>query len=42
MTGGFRQNVVPPEAECMILGLFDRDVQSACDEVARTTARPSW
>ena len=37
MTGGFRQNVVPPEAECMILGLFDRDVQSACDEVARTT-----
>ena len=37
MTGGFRQNVVPPEAECMILGLFDRDVRSVCDEVAQTT-----
>ena len=37
MTGGFRQNVVPPEAEAMVLGLYDRDVQPVCDRVAQAT-----
>lgn len=37
LTGGFRQNVVPPEAECMVLGLFERDVQTLCDEVSAQT-----
>ena len=37
MTGGFRQNVVPPEAEAMVLGVFPADVQDLCDAVAKRT-----
>ena len=37
MTGGFRQNVVPPEAEAMVLGVFPADVQDLCDAVAKGT-----
>ena len=37
MTGGFRQNVVPPEAEAMVLGVFPADVQALCDAVAERT-----
>ena len=37
VTGGFRTNVVPPEAEAMVLGLFPADVQALCDAVAGRT-----
>ena len=37
MTGGFRTNVVPPEAEAMVLGVFPADVQALCDAVAERT-----
>lgn len=37
LTGGFRQNVVPPEAETMVLGVYAPDVQGVCDRVAGTT-----
>lgn len=37
LTGGFRRNVVPPEAEAMLLGLFANDVQPLCDQVAQRT-----
>lgn len=37
MSGGFRTNVVPPEAEAMILGLYDADVEPVCEAVAQTT-----
>ena len=37
LTGGFRTNVVPPEAEAMVAGLFDRDVKPLCDEVSAKT-----
>ncbi len=37
MTGGFRTNVVPPEAEAMVLGVFPADVQALCDAVGNRT-----
>lgn len=37
LTGGFRQNVVPPEAECTVLGLYADDVRPACDAVTAET-----
>jgi len=37
LTGGFRQNVVPPEAECTVLGLAPGDVQPACGAVTAET-----
>lgn len=35
--GGFRHNVVPPEAECTILGLAAAQVTTACDQVTSAT-----
>lgn len=37
LTGGFRTNVVPPEAEAMVLGLYAHDVELVCDQVAART-----
>ncbi len=37
LTGGFRQNVVPPEAECMVLGVFEAEARPVCDAVAQAT-----
>ena len=37
LTGGFRTNVVPPEAEAMVLGLYAHDVEPVCDQVAART-----
>ncbi len=37
MTGGFRTNVVPPEAACSIAGLTAEQVRPAADETARAT-----
>lgn len=37
LTGGFRTNVVPPEAEAMVLGLYAHDVEPVCDRVAART-----
>ena len=37
LTGGFRTNVVPPEAEAMVLGLYALDVEPVCDQVAART-----
>lgn len=37
ITGGFRVNVVPPEAEAMVLGLYAADVEPACREVEAAT-----
>lgn len=37
LDGGYRTNVVPPEAESMVLGLFAQDVQPVCDQVAEQT-----
>lgn len=37
LTGGFRTNVVPPEAEAMVLGLFAADVEPVCDRVSADT-----
>ena len=35
--GGFRINVLPPEAECLLTGLSAERVQSCCDAVAAET-----
>ena len=35
--GGFRINVLPPEAECLLAGLSAEHVQSCCDAVATET-----
>ena len=37
MTGGFRQNVVPPEAEAMVLGVFAPQAEEICAQVAQAT-----
>lgn len=37
LTGGFRHNVVPPEAKCVIRGLAAAQVTTACDQVANAT-----
>lgn len=37
MTGGFRTNVVPPEAEAMVLGVFPADAEKICEEVSLET-----
>lgn len=37
LQGGFRHNVVPPEAECTVLGLTAQDVKSVCGAVAKET-----
>lgn len=37
LKGGFRHNVVPPEAECSILGLTAAQVQEVCAQVTAAT-----
>lgn len=37
LTGGFRTNVVPPEARCEVLGLKAADVEPLCPAVERAT-----
>ena len=37
LTGGFRTNVVPPEAECTVSGLTEEQVRPAAEETARRT-----
>lgn len=37
LQGGFRHNVVPPEAECTVLGLAPQEVQAVCDAAAKET-----
>lgn len=37
MTGGFRTNVVPPEAEAMVLGVFPDQVEKICEAVSLET-----
>ena len=37
LQGGFRQNVVPPEAQCTILGLSPADVEAVCAQVSAAT-----
>ena len=37
LTGGLRQNVVPPEAEAMVLGIFAPDAELVCRQVSERT-----
>lgn len=37
LQGGFRHNVVPPEAQCTILGLSAADVETVCAQVSAAT-----
>ena len=40
MNGGFRTNVVPPEAECVVAGLTAAQVESLAGQVAAETHTP--
>lgn len=37
VTGGFRVNVVPPEAEAMVLGLYAADLEPVCRQIEAAT-----
>lgn len=37
MTGGFRTNVVPPEAQALVLGISPAEMEHICNEVAMAT-----
>ncbi len=37
LTGGFRTNVVPPEAQALVLGMGPEAVEGACAEVSKVT-----
>ncbi|NCE65500.1 M20 family peptidase [Pseudoflavonifractor sp. 524-17] len=40
LTGGFRQNVVPPQAQCTLAGLDHSCVEEAAAQVAQRTSTP--